>query len=338
MKLLMYGLNVDNTSDQANYFYQLNDEQHQSMLSNIFSFKGVEEVYLFQNQHSFEVYLFVDENSFKHGDLLRYLANHGEVDLKDIIYYSYSYYNLQAINHLFDKVYGTTEMSPIEFFNDFIYNSLKAHKGHTLGRYFQTLFNYLLSFMFNDSVETQTDYHIIKQLLNIIQVDKSSNYSEKDILILGANLDSLYLSYCLKHYGVNSVTLTEINDSNFIQLVESINQLDLNYLSNLANHNIKLIDMNKPNYQFAVADVVVNLVIGWSNLKEKLSQRISEIRLTPKKVTYAAFYLDDFKSQFDEFKLTLPKVSETTVRQEEIQESVRMASENTYQAIFDSEN
>lgn len=336
MKLLMYGLNVDNTSDQTNNFYQLSDEQHKVMLSNINNFKGVEEVYLFQNQHSFEVYLFVDENVFKHGDLLRYLANYGELDLKDIIYYSYSYYNLQAINHLFDKVYGTTEMSPIEFFNDFIINSIKAHNVHTLGQYFQTLFNYLLSFMFNDSVETQTDYHIIKQLLSVIQSDETNNYSDKDILILGANFDSLYLSYCLKHYGVNSVTLTEINDSNFIQQVQSINELNLNYLSNLAKHNIKLIDINEPNYRFAIADVVVNLVIGWSNLKEVISQRISEIRLTPKKVTYAAFYLDEFKSQFEEYKLTLPKVNETSVRQEEIQESVRMASENTYQAIFDS--
>lgn len=334
MKLIMYGLSLDESSEQANIFYRLSESGQQAMLEDIQKIPGVSENYIFHDNHSFEVFLMVEEHIFQHGDLLRYFAEVGQVELKDIIYYSYSYFNEEAINHLFNKVYGNDLMSPIDFFSSFIENAIIANHAHSLGRNFYILFDHLLHYMFDESIELQKDYNVATQLLDLLEVDSLNNYGEKDVMILGANLGSLYLLYCLKHYGVRSVTLTEIDDSDFSAIIHEIENLNFNYFNNLSYRNVKLANIDQMNYQFASADLFVNLIVGWSNLKDKISKRISEVRLTPKRVAYAAFHLDEIKSQFDEFKLSLPKVDDQLVRQDNIQAKTRFASENALKQLF----
>lgn len=338
MKLLMYGLNVVEQAEQEKSFYNLTEYTQREMADYIQSISGVVESFIFQNTHNFEVFLFVDEDNFQHGDLLRYFAEMGQLELKDIIYYSYSYFNEEAVSHLYKKVFGTDQMSPIKFFNDFVKNAIRANHVNNLGKYFNTLFNHLFHFMFDDSIELQMDYNVANQLLSLMNSDKIGDYSNKDVMILGANLNSLYLSCCLKHYGVRSVTLTEIEDSNFLHLIKEMENLNFKYFNHLTNNNFKIANIDQTNFQFAQADLFVNLIIGWFNLKHKLAQRISEIRMTPKRVDYASFYTDDSHPQFYDHKLSLPRVDDKLLRQEDVLAKVHFAAENTIKDLFEFEN
>lgn len=338
MKLLMYGLSVDELPELEKTFYNLSNRAQQAMAKYIQNISGVFENFIFQNNHTFEVFLFVDENEFQHGDLLRYFAEIGQLELKDVIFYSYSYFNEEAINYLYKKVFGTDRMSPIKFFNDFVENAIRTNHASTLGEHFNTLFNHLLQFMFDDSIELQMDYNVASQLLTLISCNKLGDYSNKNVVILGADLNSLYLSYCLKHYGVRSVTLTELEDSNFLHIVNEMKKLNFNYFNHLFNYSIKLANIDQTNYQFAQADLFVNLIIGWSNLKNKIARRISEVRMTPKRVTYASFYTDDSHPQFEDHKLSLPRVDDTLLREEDVLEKIQIAAENTLKEIFDIEH
>lgn len=70
----MYGVNQETVSIDDLDKYKLDKTTQIQHLKDIRSFSGVEEVVLLSTPARNEYYLHVDETQFKHGDLLRYLA------------------------------------------------------------------------------------------------------------------------------------------------------------------------------------------------------------------------------------------------------------------------
>lgn len=338
MKLLMYGLSLDPDTLESNAFYQLDRENKQIILQAVKAQAGVDETYILQNNRLFELYLFVDEEQFNHGDLLRYLAEFGSYELTDIIYFSYSYYNDQVINHLFNRAYGTVTLNSSDFFKDFIRNAIIAKEIGAIDDLFHQLFNQLLGFMFSKSLTEQLNNNVILQMMDVLKTANPLPLERQEIVLLGATLDNYYLSLCLLGLGVKSVIVTDIHEEKTtVNCIDRLADLDFDNLKLFNDHDLILSTVSQPDYHFATADTIFNLVIGWSNLKELVKHKIDEVRLTPKRVTYASYYEQEDGSVFDEVKLSLPESNEEYRQSEEVQEIIQLAADQTYQMIFKEE-
>ena len=333
MKLLMYGIDTTLLDSDAQSFFLTSFQNQEGLVKQIKSFQGVLEVYLLNISQEFEIYLFIDETSFSHGDLLRYLAQESQLDLNDLINFSYSLYNEEAINHLFKKSYDFSLLLPSQYFQDMIESSLSTRRLFHLGPHFKKLFRSLYNFMFEDSEEALSSYNIVSQLLFIMKSCQYINAKESDLVILGANIESLYISYRLKKYGIKSITLAAANDFEFDQMQAYLADLNPGLFEMDPHFHLKVIKLDEMNYQYGAADIFVNLLVGFSDMRQALLEKIRQVRLTPKAVVYASFYAEE-NTPFIEYKLTLPIISKDHYLSEEMQKAIRLAAEKTYQQLL----
>lgn len=279
MKIIMYGVNNDTvTKDHINR-YDLSENERSDHLKRISQFAGVYEVVLVKTKYRLEYYLCIDETTFSHGDLLRFIAEHSEKSLKEVILETYSKFNQDVVSHL---AFLTTAINSVvenveETLLNINYSWIVAQRHGTSSKFLDDLFLSTINF----SLQLQTNPIIspirngkLAYLLNFLSANKGDTRG-KNIILFG-NVEAL------AYYAIQFNSL----DANHIVLVtEESQQLKLILKSFMRfkrlKNKVKIRTYENLDLSLAFADYLIFMP---GTLLKKIPNRLMDIRTTPKNV------------------------------------------------------
>lgn len=234
MKLLMYGVNKDTVMKEDTDKYFLNNCKRQNQMTEIASFKGVEEVAVLANNFRNEYYLYVDELVFSHGDFLRYIAEETDKSLQEIILETYSKFNEDVLRHIYEVATGfiSEPMGSIIALGS-VEEALYFSKNiNTIGEVITKMFQDAIELAFEMKLEETTKPLNQTELSDYIYllIDQMSELENKNYLVSGTDLDVYFLTKVLLKAGARTVSLIQNDEleaerqKTFIQ--RTLNELD----------------------------------------------------------------------------------------------------------------
>jgi glutamyl-tRNA reductase len=282
----MYGVNQETVSSEDIEKYSLTKEIQEKQMDDIKRFTGVKEVALLCTNLRNEYYLHVDETIFKHGDLLRYLADFTEKPLKEVILETYSKFNEDVICHLFSVACGmeSKPMGTLEPLASTEEALILAREKGTVG--------FVLKDLFEQAIQYAERIHQLPEMdaLNQGKVSQSIRYireyleecAGKQFVLFGEGYEVTQLTKSLLSWHAESITIANAHSSLSEQTVEEINPL-INKESSLETRVLHAADLDNALYRLASADVIfVSSFVKHAWLSEDLLNQVKELRQTKK--------------------------------------------------------
>lgn len=307
MKLLMYGVNRESVSSDDIHKYSLNQTAHRIHLNDIYQFDGVSEVVLLVTENRNEYYLYVDEVSFKHGDLLRYLADYTQKALEEIILETYSKFNDDVVKHLLN-VSSYVDVAREENFEsiDIIDDALtKSIEEKTVGTILYTLFKKSVEFSLSlceiDDIKPLLQGEVFKAVRSIKEAISTTSSSQ--YLVIGNDkLTNQVMKYFIGS-ETSSMAVVDRGQCSRTSVQELKKWLRLtkrsSWIKNI--HEIKLAQML---YRLAKADVIIvgpNEKNSW--FTEELFNEMNAMRPSPKEQLIYDFSTAQDESVIQKFDL-----------------------------------
>ncbi|MBM6613932.1 glutamyl-tRNA reductase [Desemzia sp. RIT804] len=228
MKILLYGVNHHCAPIEIRENYAIEESCLNKQLSDIHSFSGIKEVAILTTCNRTEYYLYVDPTSFKHGDLLHYIADYSGYDVSQVISTTYGKSNLSAATHLFNVASGLDSAIVGE---SQILGQVKnayhiAQMEKTVGPILSSLFNKAVAFSKKMHTVTKIDQVSRDAASAAVQLFKQEwkIFSDKRFLIIGAGKMAQSAAKALVYQGAESVTIASRNYEKTQEVVAKLNE------------------------------------------------------------------------------------------------------------------
>ena len=228
MKILLYGVNHHCAPIEIRENYAVEESDLNKQLSDIHSFSGIKEVAILTTCNRTEYYLYVDPASFKHGDLLRYIADYSGYDVSQVISTTYGKSNLSAATHLFNVTSGLDSAIVGE---SQILGQVKnayhiAQMTKTVGPILSSLFNKAVAFSKKMHTVTKIDQVSRDAASAAVQLFKQEwkEFSDKRFLIIGAGKVAQSAAKALVYQGAESITIASRNYEKTQEVVAKLNE------------------------------------------------------------------------------------------------------------------
>lgn len=228
MKILLYGVNHQCAPIEIRENYAIEESDINQQLSDIHSFSGLKEVAILTTCNRTEYYLYVDPDSFKHGDILHYIADYSGYDVSQVISTTYGKSNLSAASHLFNV---TTGLDSAIVGESQILGQVKnayrvAQMAKTVGPILSSLFNKAVAFSKKMHTVTKIDQVSRDAASAAVQLFKQewSEFSDKRFLIIGAGKMAQSAAKALVYQGADSVTIVSRDYEKTKKVVAKLNE------------------------------------------------------------------------------------------------------------------
>lgn len=262
MKILLYGVNHHYAPIEIRENYAIEESHITKQLSDIHSFSGIKEVVILTTCNRTEYYLYVEPTTFKHGDLLHYIADYSGYDVSQVISTTYGKSNLSAASHLFNVASGLDSaiVGESQILGQ-VKNAFQvAQMEKTVGPILSSLFNKAVAFSKKMHTVTKIDQVSRDAASSAVQLFKQEwkNFSDKRFLIIGAGKMAQSAAKALVYQGAESITIASRNYEKTKEVVNKLNEWS--HISNKREMSIRTFhtgDYNHLPMALAKADGVI---------------------------------------------------------------------------------
>lgn len=228
MKILLYGVSHHYAPIEIRENYAVEDISVAKQLADIHSFSGVEEVAILTTCNRTEYYMYVDPDSFKHGELLHYLADYTGYDVTEVISTTYGKSNLSAATHLFSVTSGldSSIIGESQILGQVKSAYQTAQESDTIGPILSSLFNKAIAFSKKMHTETKIDQVSRDAASAAVQLFKQEwkIFSDRRFLIIGAGEMAQSAARALVYQGAESITLASRDYDKTSEVVGKLNE------------------------------------------------------------------------------------------------------------------
>lgn len=228
MKILLYGVSHHYAPIEIRENYAVEDISVAKQLADIHSFSGVEEVAILTTCNRTEYYMYVDPDSFKHGELLHYLADYTGYDVTEVISTTYGKSNLSAATHLFSVTSGLDSaiIGESQILGQVKSAYKSAQESYTIGPILSSLFNKAIAFSKKMHTETKIDQVSRDAASAAVQLFKQEwkVFSDRRFLIIGAGEMAQSAARALVYQGAESITLASRDYDKTSEVVGKLNE------------------------------------------------------------------------------------------------------------------
>lgn len=228
MKILLYGVSHHYAPIEIRENYAVEDISVTKQLADIHAFSGVEEVAILTTCNRTEYYMYVDPDSFKHGELLHYLADYTGYDVTEVISTTYGKSNLSAATHLFNVTSGldSSIIGESQILGQVKSAYQTAQEAETMGPILSSLFNKAIAFSKKMHTETKIDQVSRDAASAAVQLFKQEwkDLSDRRFLIIGAGKMAQSAARALVYQGAESITLASRDYDKTSEVVHKLNE------------------------------------------------------------------------------------------------------------------
>lgn len=228
MKILLYGVSHHYAPIEIRENYAVEDISVAKQLADIHAFSGVEEVAILTTCNRTEYYMYVDPDSFKHGELLHYLADYTGYDVTEVISTTYGKSNLSAATHLFNVTSGldSSIIGESQILGQVKSAYQTAQEAETVGPILSSLFNKAIAFSKKMHTETKIDQVSRDAASAAVQLFKQEwkDFSDRRFLIIGAGKMAQSAARALVYQGAESITLASRDYDKTSEVVGKLNE------------------------------------------------------------------------------------------------------------------
>lgn len=282
MKLLMYGVNKETVIKEDVDKYRLGSEKKYQQMNEIISFDGVEELTILTDEFRNEYYLYVDETIFSHGEFLRYLAEQTTKSLQEIILETYSKFNEDVLQHLFEVSSGylSEPIGALDILESVEKAKYYANKIGTSGQ--------ILNEVFSEAIEL-TYYLKLKESMQPLNKSQLSTYiyllqkkmgtlANKHFLVSGKDFEVFSLTKLLLSAGAQTITVIQVVEE------ESIRQVDqlIKWLSVMDAGKVFAATKKSLHYRLSKSDAAILDSSEIHLLDKETIEKVAVIRQTKK--------------------------------------------------------